>query len=144
MAGKQIGSPQTFDRARKQALNKLLPDRAEIIPPDRRVKSPSGGYEEIPSDPILYKGLPFVPCRLDISKHYRSDDIFGQEAIVNDFEIHVPFDALILADYKIVIINHDDPTRREYYEVRKLLDTNSWAITRVALVNRVDIGVRAK
>jgi hypothetical protein len=144
MSGKQIGSNARFAQLRQQALDKLFPDKAEIITPNRRVKTPSGTFEEVEGDLVIYKGLPIVPCRLDISKHYRSDDVFGQEAIVNDFEIHVPFDAPLLADYKIVLVNHDDPAKREYYEVRKLLDTNSWAITKVALVNRVDIGVRAK
>jgi hypothetical protein len=133
--GKTIGSADRFAQLRYKALLRLLPDRAEIIPPDRRVQTPSGSYTEVASPPMVYQGKPYVPVRLDISKHYRSEDVFDQEAIVNDFELHLPFDAPILADHKIVI-------RGDTYEVRKLLDTNTWAITKVALVNRVDVQKR--
>lgn len=133
--GKIIASDERFAQIRDKALLRLLPDRAEIYPPDRKVMSPSGSYTETKAPALIYKGKPFIPCRLDISKHYRSEEVFGQEAIVNDFELHVPFDAPLLADHKIVI-------RNDTYEVRKLLDTNTWAITKVALVNRVDVGKR--
>jgi len=133
--GKYIASAERFDQLRKKALLRLLPDRAEIFTPDRRVMTPSGSYTEVKGERLLYKGLPSIPARLDISKHYRSEEIFGQEAVVNDFELHVPFDAPILADHKVVL-------RGDTYEIRKLLDTNTWAITRVALVNRVDVGRR--
>lgn len=133
--GKQIASDERFHEIRQKAIAVLLPDRAIIRPPDRREVTPSGTYHEVPSEPLIYNGLPFVPCRLDISKHYRAEEVFGQEAVVNDFELHVPFDAPLLADYKIEF-------KGESYEVRKLLDTNSFVVTKVALVNRVDIGKR--
>lgn len=133
--GKSIASGSRFDHLRSKALEVLLPERAIIYPPNRKVMQPSGSYKEEKADPLIYDGKPFIPCRLDISKHYRSEESFGQEAIVNDFELHVPYDAPIFADHKIEL-------NGDIYEVRKLLDTNTWAITKVALVNRVDIGKR--
>lgn len=132
--GNKIGSNARFSHLRERTKTDLLPDRCRVIPPARTVTA-SGSYTPGDGEPLLYDGLPDVPCRLDISKHYRSEQIIGQEAIVNDFELHFPFDFPIKADHKIILND-------ERYEVRKLLDANSYRVTKVALVSRVDVGKR--
>lgn len=117
---------------RERAINDLLPDTYQIKKPTRIIQ-PSGSYTEGYSDPLLYNGLPDIPCRLDVSKHYRSEEVLGQEAIVNDFELHVPWDAPLLADHRIFLNGVE-------YEIRKLLDTNSFRVTKVAAVSRVSVG----
>lgn len=133
--GNSIASDRRFNHMRERAVKHLLPDTCQIYKPDR-VVTPSGSYEEIKGAPLEYNGSPDIPCRLDVSKHYRSEEVFGQEAVVNDYELHVPWDAPILADHTITYEGED-------YEVRKLLDTNSFRVTKVALVSRVDLGKRS-
>ncbi len=133
--GHKIGSKQRFKHLQAKAISHLLPDTARFYPP-LRTATASGSYRDTDDTPALYKGLPDVPVRLDVSKHYRPEQIAGAEATVNDFELHVPWDFPLAADQKIVIAN-------ERYEVRKLLDTNSFLVTKVALVARVDVGKRS-
>lgn len=133
--GKQIGSDSRLNRMRQVVIDRILPDTCTIYPLERTVTA-SGSYSEERGTPLTYNGSSDIPCRLDVSKHYRSEAVFGQEAVVNDFELHVPWDAPIYADHTI---EHEG----EAYEVRKLLDTNSFRVTKVALVSRVDRGPRS-
>jgi len=82
----------------------------------------------------MYNSKPDIPCRLDVTRYYRQAEIYGQEAIVSDYEIHVPSDVALHHDHVIVI---DD----KEYQVRKLLhDDDIWRPVRSALVSRVGQG----
>ncbi len=135
--GKQIASAATISHIRNKIIARILPDFCEIYEPNRKVIRPSGSYEDVPGARVTYKGLPNIPCRLDQSQHYRADTILGQEVVLNDFELHVPWDAPLYGDYTIVF-------KGEKYEVRKLLDTHSFNMTKIAVVDRIDIGKRPK
>lgn len=131
--GKSIASDERWGSIRDRIVERLLPDVCTIYPPDRKTMTAGGSYTYIKAAPVTYKGVTEIPCRLDISRNFRSANIFEQEVLTNDFELHVPWDATIKADYKIV---KDGKT----YEIRKLLDTHTWNATKIALVIRIDAG----
>lgn len=130
--GNKIGSAARFAHIRTRVIDEILPDTMRVYPPARTITG-SGSYTETLGDPLLYRGLPDIPCRLDVDKHFHYEAIYGQEATVNQFELHMPYDAPVLSDHKIVM-------NGATYEVLRLMDTNSFAITKVALVSRTDIG----
>jgi hypothetical protein len=117
---------------RESVASFLLPDRCRIYPPDRQITS-SGSYREGLGQPLQYNGSPDIPCRLDESKHYRQAEVFDQEAIVSEFELHVSWDAPLSHDYKIEI-------NGLFYEVRKMADVGEFLVTKSALVARIGQG----
>lgn len=132
--GKKIASSERISHIRTKIIASLLPDVCEIYTP-KRVQNSSGSYSIVDGDRLTYNGTPYIPCRVDISQHYRNDDVLGQEVVLSDFEIHVPYDAPLKADYKIIY-------KGERYEIRKLLDTQSFNFTKRGVIDRVDIGAK--
>lgn len=110
----------------------VFPDTCRIYPPVTEV-SPSGSVRRVKGAPLQYQGRPDIPCRIDVAKHFRQAEVFGQEGIVSDFEIHFPWDAPVKHDHKVEIGGLD-------YEITKLMDTDSWRVTKSALVARIGLG----
>lgn len=128
--GKQIVAPKTINRIQERALNLLLVDTCKIYPPDRR-RTPSGSYQEYAGPLIEYRGSTDIPCRLDVARFFRSSTIEDQAITVNDYELHLPYDAYVKADHRIVI-------RDEVYEVRKMMGEATNTITKILLITRLD------
>ena len=129
--GHNIASNARIGHLRNQAMTRLMPDTYRLYAPIRTVDD-LGMYVDEYDEPMLYEGIPDIPCRLDVSNHYRSAAVFGQEAIVSDYVLFVPFDAPMYSDYKLII-------NGEQYEIRKMLDTFSWNVTKMILVSRLDL-----
>jgi len=84
--------------------------------------------------PIEYNGLLDIPCRIDVARHVREDDVMGQEAVPGGFELHVPSDAPLKINHAIVIEG-----RR--YEVIKEYDYGTdWSPDKYALVADLRVG----
>lgn len=80
---------------------------------------------------VLYNGLPDIPCRLDVARFFRSQDIDAQTMSVNDYELHLPHDFEMQADYRILM-------RGRVYEIRKMMDDQTNGITRMFVVSRIE------
>lgn len=134
--GKHNASPERFDQMREMAYGTdrsfLLPDTCRIHPPERIIDS-AGSYSEQLGNPLEYNFSVHIPCRLDVTRYYRQAEVFGQEAIISDFELHVPHDMELHHDYTIEIDGL-------YYEIRKLMDAEDWRVTNMALVSRIGQG----
>lgn len=96
-----------------------------------RVRQPNGSYNEVAGTPITYNGSSSIPCRLDVARFFRSGDVESQPVVINDFELHLPFDIVLSGDYRIQVGS-------EVYEIRKLMDTATNGITTMVLVTRLE------
>lgn len=128
--GKIIGASKTFLRIQEKAIAVLLKDSCNIYPPDRR-RTPSGSYQEYAGPLVEYHGTTDIPCRLDVARFFRSSNIEDQAITVNDYELHLPYDAFVRADHRIVI-------RDDVYEVRKMMGEATNTITKILLITRLD------
>lgn len=114
----------------------LLPQTARFYVHDR---TENGGIwgDEYQSTPVNYGGAyarligDGVPCRLDPTPVYRSEDIFGQEQTLTMYTLNVPYDFNLEPDMKIII----DGGR---FEIKRLVEYQAWAIVRQALVARLE------
>lgn len=128
--GKQIASDEAILRIRNKAIARLLPTIAHFYIPVRK-RTASGGYTDYKPTPYLYKGSAEIPCRLDIARFFRSGNLDNQEITVNDYELHLPFDAVVQADWRIEI-------GAFLYEMRKDMGAATNTITRIYLITRLD------
>lgn len=126
-----LASDKTLARMRRSILQ-LLPQHCQIHPHTRTMTS-SGSYDEVTGPALFYMGTTQIPCRLDASRYPRYGAVLGQELVVSEFELHIPFDAPIFADHRVQIDN-------EWFEVRKIADVEPHRATKYALVDRLDIG----
>lgn len=130
--GVKNGEVRRFTQMRGRVQDFLLPDTCRIYPPENQM-TPSGSYRRVNDAPLQYNGSPDIPCRLDESKHYRQAEVFGQEAVISEFEIHVPWDAPLKHDHTIEVDGR-------HYEVRKMADAGAFLVTKSALVARIGQG----
>ena len=63
---------------------------------------------------LQYEGSPDIPCRLDVARHFRENDVMGQEAIPGEFELHVPYDAPLKVNHAVVIGTRTFEVLKEY------------------------------
>lgn len=120
---------------RERVEARLLPSTA-VMYPRVNVVTPSGGItgQTTRGTALLYEGSSNIPCRLDVARHYRVDAIFNQEAVVEEYELHVPFDAPLPVNVEIVVNGHS-------YEVRKHFDYGTpWTVTKYAIVTEIRVG----
>lgn len=80
-----------------------------------------------------YKGTSDIPCRLDVSKHYRQATVATQEVNVSEYDLHLPRPFRLTVNSQVFIDG-------ERFEVRKMLDSQGWDLTAVALVVRINSG----
>lgn len=125
-----IAKQRRIDHIRSKIGQRLLPDKCRIFPPEVTV-SPSGASKTDWVNPINYNGLVDIICRLDVSKQYKTVDVFEQEANASNFDFYTVHDVPLATDYRIQIND-------EWYEVRKLGNAGEWRETRYALVARLD------
>ena len=92
-----------------------------------------GGVGQGRKSRLHYKGTSAIPCRLDVSKHYRQAQIVTQEVNVSEFDLHLPRPIRLT-------INAQVNVGGEWFEVRKVQDVQGWDLTTVALVVRVNSG----
>lgn len=122
----KLGADATLGRRRTKVLNEFLPDVCHIAP-FARTTDAAGGWGEALGDYLEYNGSSDIPCRLDPTRHYRKEDIYGQELIVNEYTMWLPLDVPVQPDMWI----EKDGTR---FEVRKLLNRQSRAVLQSLLL----------
>lgn len=108
-----------------------MPDTSIWYAPNKRIVDSSGAYKEYKGDNLTYKGSIYIPCRVDVARFFRSGTVNDQEILVNDFEMHVPFDFEPLADHRILY-------KDKFFEIRKLMDIYSNPVTKILLITRLE------
>lgn len=108
----------------------LMPDICHVLEPVRTIDD-AGGWVEGEPIPVDYNGSVDIPCRVDPTRQYRQGDVFEQEVVISDFLITVPYDAPLHSDYIIHVGDID-------YEVKKLMDSHSWNVTKRVFVVRLN------
>jgi hypothetical protein len=122
----KLGADSTLMRRRAKVESEFLPDVCHIAP-FARTTDAAGGWGEGLGDYLTYGGSPDIPCRLDPTRHYRKEDIFGQELIVNEYTMWLPHTVPVKPDMMI----EKDGTR---FEVRKLLNRQSRSVLQSVLL----------
>lgn len=130
--GKTIASSERFEEMADTIEAHLFPQTCQLLPPKREITA-SGNRKEGLGDPIVWRGKTHIPCRLDTSRHYRQGEVFGQELTLSEFELNVPFDVPLIADYTVQL-------NGERYEIRKLMTGKGFETFRTALLSRIDTG----
>lgn len=126
--GKQIGANSTIKRIRLKAIAVLLPTTCRFLK-NVRQRTPSGAYTTV-NVAQTYNGETDIPCRLDIARFFRSSDVENQAITVNDYELHIPYDATLQPDWRVEI-------NGELYEVRKDMGSATNTITKMYLITRL-------
>jgi len=118
------------ERWQKRVEWHFMPQTATIYIPEVTFDD-YGARDKVNVTEVLYKGSSSIPCRLDVSKHYRQADIMGTEVMVSEFTIHLPRSVVPPLDAEVVV---EDVA----YQIRKLEDQQAWDTTTKALMVRVN------
>lgn len=121
-----------FAKAKKR-VHVLLPDRCTVRP-----ATDSGSYtidaDGVPSSntPALrtWNGFTDIPCRADVVRSFRPDDLKAQPSQVDELDLHLPID-MTVEESDVVTLNGYT------YKIRKLEDDTLFAFTHVAKIMRL-------
>lgn len=122
----QLGAYDRLERRRKKVLDNMMPDTCRIAPFVRQPDG-AGGWVEGVGTYLEYDGSTDIPCRLDPTRHYRGGDVFGEELVVNEYTMWLPYGIDVAPD---MWIEKDG----ERFEVRKLLDKKSNSVAQMLLI----------
>ncbi len=125
-----------LDHRRSRVTTLMFPSTYRIMPYISDI-SPSGSVVNARGDPLLYNGLPDIPCRVDESKRFQDTNIFDQEAVFSAYEIFVPHDAPLWPNHVIVVDNNVN----DEFEIKRLVTRVSNATAKSAIIALVDTGV---
>ena len=119
---------------RRKRIIRYLPDTCQIYP-FVRVRNAEGGFTDGLGDAIEYdNGVTVttdIPCRLDATKYYRQGEIFEQETTVGDYMLNLPTDINVSGDVRIILGG-------KRFEVRKVIEGNSWSVVNRLMVATID------
>lgn len=121
-----LGQYDKLERRRALVLAEVMPDTCHIAPYVRSA-DPAGGWTEGYGPSLEFNGSPDIPCRLDPTRHYRKEDIYGQELIVNEYTMWLPYGVAVAPDMHIT-------KDGERFEVRKLLNKQSNSVAQQVLL----------
>ena len=110
----------------------LLPSTCTVYPPGGTITSSGTLDDTALGTAITYAGSSAIPCRLDISNHFRTGHVYGQEVTLSEFVMHFPRDLALLANH-IILFSSD------YYEITKMMDDQEWDVTTFVLLSRVEV-----
>lgn len=131
--GRKIASDRSVGHIRTKLIDNLFPDTCVIYPPETEVINDDGTTDYELSPALEYNGDRLIPCRFVNSAHHRIESVFGEDAVVSEFECHLPFDVEVPNNPTIIY-------RGDTYRVRKGVDVESWNAERVFLVTRLEVG----
>lgn len=110
-----IASNRRFDRMRHIVNARLFNNTYRIYPYASFItESGAVSGQATLGEPLEYNGTLDIPCRLDVARHFREEEIMGQEATPGEFEIHVPSDAPLKINHAIVIGDRRFEVVKEY------------------------------
>lgn len=131
--GATIGAGRRLDRLRAKVTENLLPDTCNIFY-QTRVIDDAGNAGAPTAVYLSYNGSQNIPCRFDPTRQYRTSDVFGQETLLDDFMVTLPYNIIPAVDYRVI-------KNGEEFEVRKVLSHHSWNVSSRIMVTKVDRGV---
>jgi len=123
-----------FEHVRELVMDRMLPQECQIMRPTHAVDD-QGMQMADTFIAVEYRGSTRIPCRIDLSRHYRQAEPFGQEVIVSDGTLNVPLGVSILAGDVAYI---DAVGVLVKYEIRKVYNSHAWDVVHQALLVRVD------
>jgi len=88
------------------------------------------GFETFTRTLLTYNNSVDIPCRVDTTRHFTGRDIFDGETVVSGFEIHFPYNFPLDVRHRILLDSHP-------YEIIKLLDAHTNAVTISAFINKI-------
>lgn len=121
-----LGAYDRLEKRRQLVLDSVLPDTCQIAPFVRATDA-AGGWTEGVGANLTFNGSIDIPCRLDPTRHYRKEDIYGQELIVTEYTLWLPYGVAIAADMHIT-------KNGQRFEIRKLLNKQSNSVVQEVLV----------
>jgi hypothetical protein len=130
-----IATSKRFERMRERVNARLFNDTYRIYP-YATIITETGAVSGQTSlgTPLQYNGQTDIPCRLDVARHFREEQVMGQEAVPGEFELHVPSDAPLKINHAVVI-----GSRR--FEVVKEYDAGTdWSPDKYAIVADLRFG----
>jgi hypothetical protein len=89
--------------------------------------SSSGSWGNTRGSARQYNSSTSIPCRLDPTRQYRDQAIYGQEITVTDYFLNLPYDVSIAVDDEVV---HGGIT----YQIKKLNDDHTLKGVKIAYV----------
>ncbi len=111
----QIADSKRFERMRERVQARLFNNTYRICPYSQGITESGVVSNQLSlGDALVYKGQLDIPCRLDVARHFREDDVMGQEVIPGEFEIHVPADAPLRVNHAIIIGDRTFEVVKEY------------------------------
>ena len=117
------------DIQREIVITRLMPDTCEIIPTEGTVPDITGEgvYIDTPATARLWRGLTTVPCRFDLSRAFRPAAHKQQTAVVDEFNLELPFDVVIDENDHIVI-------NSQRFEIMRLKNISAGDVTIEVLI----------
>lgn len=114
---------------REIVIARLMPDTCQVIPTEGTVPDITGEgvYVDTPATARVWRGLTAVPCRFDLSRAFRPAALRQQTAVVDEFNLELPFDVVLDENDKIVINSQE-------FEIMRLKNISQWDVTIEALI----------
>ena len=117
------------DLQREIVIQRYMPDTCQLIPSKgtSRTITGVGVIQQTDATAKVWRTLTSIPCRLDMSRAFRPAALKQQTAMVNEFNLELPYDVDIDEDDHVVI----DGLK---YEIRRLKAKSRWDVTIEALI----------
>lgn len=123
-------SPTQLLIMRRQVL-KLLPSicnvRRKVISVDD-----AGLWDESSFTLLEHDESTDIQCRVDPIRTHRDATLFGQEILINDYIITLPYDVRLDVDDTVL---YDD----RVFQVKKTMQAHSWAVSCRAMITEVEL-----
>lgn len=115
--------------AREKYITSLMPDTCQLFPSRGTdiVIDDAGIVTQTPSVAKTWRGLTDIPCRVDVSRAFRPDALSNQTAVVDEYNLQLPYDVDVHEDDLVHIGNR-------VFEIRKLKRASEWDYTIEALI----------
>lgn len=114
---------------REIVIARLMPDTCNIVPTEGTVPDITGEgvYTDTPATARVWRSLTAIPCRFDLSRAFRPAAHRQQTAVVDEFNLELPFDVIIDENDHIVI-------NSQRFEIMRLKNISNWDVTIEALI----------
>lgn len=124
------------ERERERYITKLMPDTCQLFPSKGTAITitDAGIPMQTAATAKLWRGIPNVPCRADVSRAFRPDALPPQTVVVDEYNLQLPYDVDVNEDDRVVIGG-------ETYEIRKLKRLSAWDYTIEALIMRGSVNI---
>lgn len=121
---------------RERYISSLMPDTCQIVPSKGTSITFTDGGIPVQTDATakLWRGISNIPCRADTSRAFRPDSLASQTAVVDEYNLQLPFDTSVDENDKVIIGGN-------IFEIRKLKDLSEWDYTLEALIMKASIEI---